>query len=167
MSSFKNATLAKIKAAWVDELGEDLEEDIWDSALLRVNDSSSCARLSIIQFKILHRIHCSKARLAEIYPNTDASCDRCRNTPADLTHMFWSCSALTSYWFAIFKTLSEALDMDLQPCAVMAIFGTTDGRYCTIRKRSLLLTLLARRRILLHWKSKNPASVSLWFNDLM
>ncbi|RCU34676.1 hypothetical protein DVA76_19385, partial [Acinetobacter baumannii] len=49
--------------------------------------------------------------------------------------MFWSCSALTSYWFAIFKTLSEALDIDLQPNAVMAIFGTTDRRYYTIRKR--------------------------------
>ena len=40
--SCRNTTLAKIKADWVDELGEDLEGDIWDSALLRVNGSTCC-----------------------------------------------------------------------------------------------------------------------------
>ena len=87
ITSFKYTTLAKIRADWVDELGEDLEEDIWEGTLLRINDSTSCAKLIIIQFKILHRIHYSKAKLAKIYPGTDASCDSCRNTPADLTHI--------------------------------------------------------------------------------
>ena len=89
VTSFKNTTLGKIRADWEDELGEVLEENIWESALVRVNNSSSCAKLNIIQFKILHHIQYSKARLAKIYPNIDASCDRCRNTPADLTHMFY------------------------------------------------------------------------------
>ena len=51
ITSFKYTTLAKIRADWVDELGEDLEEGHWESALLRVNDSTSCANLSIIQFQ--------------------------------------------------------------------------------------------------------------------
>lgn len=126
--------------------------------------------MNIIQFKILHRVHYSKVRLAKIYPNIDANCDRCRNAPADLTHMFWSCPALSSFWSIIFKTLSEALHIDLQPNATMAIFGTTDRQYTTFRKNYkniiAFTTLLARRRILLHWKSKNPPKVSLWFSDL-
>ena len=124
----------KIRADWEDELGEVLEEDIWESALLRVNNSSTCAKLNILQFKILHHIHYSKARLAKIYPNIDASCDRCQNTPADLTHMFWSCPALATYWSTIFKMLSEALNIDLQPNAAKAIFGTLDRRQTTLRK---------------------------------
>lgn len=88
ISSFRNTTLEKIRADWVVELGEDLEDDIWESVLLRVNNSTSCAKLSIIQFKVLQRIHYSKARLAKIYPNTNAHCDRCQNSPADRTHMF-------------------------------------------------------------------------------
>lgn len=170
ITSFKNTTLAKIRADWVDELGENLEEDVWESALLRVNDSTSCAKLSIIQFKILHRIHYSKVRLARMFPNIDASCDRCRNTPADLTHMFWSCPTLATYWSTIFKTLSEALNIDLQPSATMAIFGITEKRHTTLRKsyKNIIAftTLLARRRLLLHWKSKNPPKVSMWLRDL-
>lgn len=53
----------------------------------------------------------------------------------------------------------------------MAIFGIAGRQYTTFRKsyKNIIAftTLLARRRILvLHWKSKNPAKVSLWFSDL-
>lgn len=36
VSSFENASLSKIRADWVDEIGENLEE-MWERALLRVN----------------------------------------------------------------------------------------------------------------------------------
>lgn len=39
-SSLRNTTLAKIRADWVVELGEDLEEDTWECALLQVNNST-------------------------------------------------------------------------------------------------------------------------------
>ena len=171
IASLKTITIAKIRADWADELGEDMEDDMWNCALLRVNDSTSCAKLSIIQFKVLHRTHFSKARLAKIYPDSDASCNRCHHTPANLTHMFWSCPALVTYWSMIFKTLSEALNTDFQPNAAAAIFGITDRRHSIVRKsyKNILafVTLLARRRILLHWKSKNPPKASLWMCDLM
>lgn len=48
IASFKSITLAKIRAGWADEMGEDLEDGTWESALLRVNNSTSCAKLSII-----------------------------------------------------------------------------------------------------------------------
>lgn len=148
----------------------DLEEETWESALLRVNNSTFCAKLTIIQFKILHRIHYSKARLAKIFPNIDASCERCRNPSADLIHMFWSCPTLKAYWSTIFNTLSEALNVELQPNAAMGIFGVTDRGHRTLRKSHkniiAFTTLLARRRILLHWKSKKPPKAALWFSDL-
>lgn len=169
--SLKNKPLVKIRGDWVDELGEDIDDDMWNNALQRVNDSSSCAKLSVIQFKVVHRAHFSKARLSKIYPNVSASCDRCHNAPANLTHMFWSCPGLAPYWSVIFETLSKALNIDLQPSAVAAIFGVVDGRHYTITKEHkniiAFTTLLARRRILLHWKSKNPPKVSLWLSDLM
>lgn len=127
-----NTTQAKISADWVGELGEDLKEDTWENALLRVNYSTSCIKLNFIQFEILHRVHFSKVKLAQIYSNIDANCDRCRNSPVGLSHMFWSCPALTTFWATIFKMLSKALNIDLQPNASMAIFGVT-GTICNIR----------------------------------
>lgn len=156
VTALKNTTLVRIRAAWMDELGQDVEDDIWNCILQRVNDSTSCAKLNIIQFKVLHRAHFSKARLVKIYPYSDASCDRCNSTPANLTHMFCSCPALSTYWSVIFKTLSEALNIDLHPNALSAIFGVTVREQSAIRKSPkniiAFTTLLARRRILLHWK---------------
>ncbi len=81
-------------------------------------------RLGLIQFKVLHRVHSSKARLAGMYPGLDAACDRCYFSPADLTHMLWSCPSLDNYWALVFKTISEALGETLRSCTIIAIHGT-------------------------------------------
>ena len=44
----------KIKTAWEKELGTEISEDVWTKALTRVNNSTSCARLGLIQFKVVH-----------------------------------------------------------------------------------------------------------------
>lgn len=80
--SFRNTTVAKIRADWAVEVGEDLKEDTWECFYLRVN-STSCVKLNIIQFKILHRFHYSKSRLPDIDPKIDANCDRYQNSSAD------------------------------------------------------------------------------------
>ena len=50
---------------------------------------TSCACLcSLIQFKVLHSTHFSKAKLAEIYPGVDDRCNRCGFAPADHSHVF-------------------------------------------------------------------------------
>ncbi len=68
-------------------------DDFWEKALRAVNSSSSCIRLDLIQFKVLHRIHYSKARRAKLDPGrSDEGGNRClqtSQTPCDLTHMFW------------------------------------------------------------------------------
>ena len=115
LMSLGDQSLNKFKSRWEDELGIDLPEEYWAKALKRVNSSSSCARLGLIQFKVLHRVHLSKARLASIYPGTDASCDKCSFSPANLVHSFWSCPQLSGYWAIVFKTLSEALGVMLEP----------------------------------------------------
>lgn len=95
----------------------------------------------------------------KLFPNSNASCGRCHNTPPNLTHMFWSRPALTTYWSMIFKSLLNALVINFKPNATTAIFGITVGEYSIYRKsrKSIIAftTLLTCRRILLHWKSKH------------
>ena len=75
--TLKNTSIDKIKTEWIGELGIDISKDTWDKAVDRINRTSSCARLSLIQMKVFYRIHYSKTKLAKIYPNTDETCDRC------------------------------------------------------------------------------------------
>lgn len=81
--SLKTMTLNTIRAAWEEELGMEISDQVWIAALDRLNDTTTCARLSLIQFKILHCIHYSKAKLAKIYPDVDKQCDPCHLDKSD------------------------------------------------------------------------------------
>ncbi len=85
--------------------------------------------------------------------------------------MFWACPRLFAYWiFTIFKILSEAYSKDIRPSFEMAVFGvpeqgTVMSKNC--QDACAFVCLLARRRILLDWKSSKPPLVSLWLSDVM
>ena len=156
-----------IKTKWDEELGTVISDETWVRALSCVNGTSSCACLNLIQFKVLHRTHYRKVRLAKIYPEIDETCDRCRATNADLDHMFWSWSKLGEFWKSIFGILNVAFGLDLQPSPLVAIFGV-DAAIATGKKCFIAFaTLIARRRILLEWKSQLPPKASMWLSDMM
>ena len=162
----------KIKKDWEFELGKVIEDGIWEDALRRVNNSSSCARLNLIQLKVVHRIYFTNFKLSKIYPNVTDSCNRCHMSPAHMTHMFWSCPRLQGYWTTIFKHLSEAWNIEISPCAEMALFGVSVSPirqpFSKGTKQCLAFaSLLARRRILLEWKSSVAPKASVWLKDLM
>lgn len=96
------------------------------------------------------------------------ACDRCYQTPANLLHMFWSCPHLQHYWAHIFTTLSSVINLDLQPDPLLALFGVPPHGMKLPKLNAdfvAFLTLLARRRILLCWKSPSPPSYEAWIRD--
>ena len=88
--SFQKVSLDKIRTDWATELGMEISDAAWVCAQSRVNGTSSCARLNLIQFKVFHRIYYTKSKLSKIYPDIDDHCDRCNSTSADMAHMFWT-----------------------------------------------------------------------------
>lgn len=167
--SLNNHSTAKTKSAWERELGVDFTDDWWNEVIDSMRTTTSCARLALILFKVLHRVHFSKSRLAELYPDANDVCDRCHLSPCNLSHMFVQCPKLQKYWAFIFKTLSEILGADLRPCPLVAIFGVPESVTLNPIHRETIAfaTLLARRRILLQWKSALPPSTAQWLKDLM
>lgn len=123
-----------------------------------------------MQCKIVHRIHFTKLRLSNIYKDVDPSCDRCSQTPANHTHMFWSCPSLQSYWTEIFKSLSDITGKNIEPTPLTALFGVSPTQaQLSVLEMDLVsfVTLLARRLILLRWKSSSPPSFSMWIKDVL
>ena len=163
--------IEKIKANWENDLQIKFSDQFWGEALEAVNSSSSCARLSLIQFKVLHRTHYSRAKLAKIYPDTvEDKCNRCSLSPCDLAHMFWLCPKLVGFWEGFFKTISEIFQIQISPSPHIAIFGRPEN-IDTMNKIQLNITaftsLIARRRILLQWRSSLPPSFKSWIGDVM
>ena len=135
-----------------------------------VNSSSICARLGVLQCKVVHRVHWSKSKLAHIYPDIDPKCDKCRQRPANLSHMFWSCPTHAPFWTCVFDSLSDITSANIQPSPLLALFGV-----CPIglslpsyfAELVAFLAMLARRAILLHWKNPFPPTHSQWIKDAL
>lgn len=163
-------TLQHLRQAWVEELGTEISEEQWEQALSCTHSASICARHGLIQFKIIHRLHWSRLKLSKVFPDVDPLCIRCKQAVASLSHMFWGCSELSTFWSKIFSTLSKALlkTIDLNP--LTAILGIVDQKVIkrqSERKVILFTCLLARRLILLNWKQAEPPTYVNWFRDVM
>ena len=170
ISCLRPESLNTIKARWEEDLGEEITEDTWDAILLRVHGSSICARHSLIQCKLLHRIYYTKARLSKIYDNVSAECDRCHQSPADLMHMFWLCPSIHNYWTEVFRTLSGVVGQVVEPTPFGALFGVFPLLPSLTKSEKDVLafiTLLARRLILLNWKSPTSPSHAHLIRDTL
>lgn len=123
-----------------------------------------------MQFKIVHRAHYSKSRLAKIYPNVTECCDRCSQAPCNLTHMFWSCLRLGEYWKSYFSAISVILEQVIEPSPQIAIFGIPEaGKNQSVRQANVIsfTSLIAHQRILLLWKRPLPPSLASLLRDTM
>lgn len=70
----------------------------------------------------------------------------------------------------IFKTLLGLLQVPFDPVASTALFGVMQDEVALPRTKAdfvAFLTLLARRLILLHWKSPSPPSHEVWIRGAL
>ncbi len=70
-----------LKKQWEEDFGSVVPETVWQSAV----EPSICVRHGLLQFKIIHRLHFSRSKLARIFPEIDPTCSRCHNTLNTLT----------------------------------------------------------------------------------
>lgn len=159
ITSLQETSPDRLRTEWAEELWMEISEAVWDCAQARVNGTSSCARLSLIQFKVFHRICYTKSKLSRIYSDVQDRCECCNSKPADMAHMFWTCPKLRDIWSSVCKTLNGAFDTEVKP-SDMAIFGVLINEIllATDKKNAFAFaSLLARRRIVLQWKSPDPS----------
>lgn len=159
-----------LKNKWETDLDESISDDTWHKVIQRIFSSSICLRHAVVQFKIVHRLHWSKVRLSKINPDMDPTCDRCRQDPATLLHMFWTCPKLYTFWKTIFETFTKIFGKAVEPSPLIALFGVTpEDTPLRWWETSMLTfcTFLARRLILFQWKDPIPPTYSRWIREIM
>jgi len=122
------------------------------------------------QFKIVHRLHWSKDRLSRIKTGIDPTCDRCRQAPATLLHMFWSCPTLCGFWHSIFEAFSGICGTAVHPSPLISLFGVAPvGVTFSGNQLGMMAfcSLLARRLILFKWKDAFPPTYGQWIGEVM
>ncbi len=155
----QSPSMRPLKALWEEELNLMLEENTWDLILARIQSSSINARHTLIQFKVVHRVHWSRTKLNKIFPDFDPTCLCCTTEPATLSHSFWSCPKLSDFWRKVFRCFSVIFSLPLDPNPLTALFGILPEsvNLNTLQADSVAFaTLLARQLILMNWKSAAP-----------
>ncbi len=108
------------------------------------------------------------SQLSIFFPDKNDACNRCKQAPADHVHMFWSCPRLVTFWSNVFDTLGKALNVELSPNPLTAVFGVLP--YTTysspIAQVVAFTTLLARRNILLKWRCATSPTHNRWIQDI-
>ena len=161
--------MAKIKTKWESELGLPIPDDIWQSSLEQVHGCSLNARHCLIQFKVIHRIHYSKVRLHNIYPDVSPICEKCELADADLLHSFALCTKLQDFWVDIFNLLSRIFEVQIQPDPMLVIFGVSEAlRTLNVAQQRLLSygLITAKKLILMEWKGKEVPTKRRWLTEL-
>lgn len=75
--------------------------------------------------------------------------------------MFWLCPRLKDFLAVVFKILSEAFDLDMQPSAEIAIFGVPGDGIAIVNKRKGAFAYATLLAILLKWKAVHPPKASV------
>ena len=157
--NISSPSLDEVRSRWEMDMGGKFSDESWEACLKLIHTSSPCARHGLIQLKIVLRAHLTNARLADMYPNMDPSCPRCKGQPADYIHMFWSCPKLSIFWTNIFDAYTKIFKKTVLPNPLCAIFGVMP-RPCLIKGNARTViaftSLIARRNILLCWKQQYP-----------
>ena len=170
MYTLRPVSLNLIKTQWEEDLGDEISDELWESILHRVHSSSICAKHGLIQCKIVHRIHWTRVKLSQIFPDVDPTCERCHSSPASLAHTLWSCPNLHEYWSKVFDILSDVLELTISPSPFTALFGVLPPTVPLSSYKAdfvAFITLVARRLILLRWKSSNAPSFSSLIKDIL
>lgn len=170
MYALRPVSLNLTKSQWEEDLGENISDEVWDSALHRVHSSSICARHGVIQCKIVHRIHWTRVKLSQFFPDVDPTCERCHLAPASLAHTLWFCPNLHGYWSKVFEMLSSVLEQTISPSPFIALFGVLPPTIPLSSYKAdfvAFITLIARRLILLRWKSANAPSFNSLIKDIL
>lgn len=116
-------------------MGFNIHENTWEECLRNIHTCSVNARHNLIQFKVIHRFHYSKSKFHKIYPTVSPLCNKCKTVDGTLFHSLWSCSKIQPFWKGIFKFLSEAHSINLEPEPSIGILGANSAfcnRYQTI-----------------------------------
>lgn len=155
--------LAKCRDTWsalvTDFGGEDWDE-MWDYPF----QTLVSARDRLIQFKLLHRVYYTPARIAGIYGAGAAECRRCTADNADFDHIFWQCQPIREFWKEVTHTIQKVLPVQVPVTVAVCLLGLVEEVTPRRAQRTMISLSLfyARKAILLCWKKRNPPTISFW-----
>lgn len=142
--------------AKVPDLGGEDWDDMWSfpfSYLVSERDQ-------FIQFKCLHKIYYTPAKLVKMYPETSAECWVCSHSLADFSHIFWHCLVAQEFWIAVVRYFTGITSVPVFMTVSTCLLGLAPTR--SQHTLLSLLLLYTHKVLILYWKKPITPSLSYW-----
>ena len=167
IQSDKNIHIPAIK--WEQDLSITPDADFWTQICKNMYAMTKNSNLQLIQYKILHRTHYTGQKLFKM-GFTSEICSHCtQNCPDTYLHATWLCAPINKFWKEITETLSRFLGSHIPLSPSLCLLGdlSTINLDQTNNRILLVALTIAKKTILMNWKSKNDIHLAHWKNLLI
>lgn len=154
---------------WEQDLSITPDADFWTQICKNIYLMTKNANLQLIQYKILHRTHYTGQKMFKM-GFTSETCAHCtQNCPDTYIHATWHCTPIEHFWKEVIGSLSDLMDCRIPLSPSLCLLGDTTTLTIDKTNHRLLLTSLtiAKKTILINWKSRNTIHLTHWKNLLI
>lgn len=153
---------------WNNDLTIPTNPTFWTEICNNIFSMTKNTNLQLIQYKIIYRAHITQRKMFKMgLVNTDV-CTQCTlgNTD-DYLHATWSCPPVYGFWSTVTEKLSTILSYKIPLSPSLCLLGNLqvlDNLPTKYRNPVLISLTIAKKVILLNWKSKSCLHINQWAN---
>uniref|UniRef100_A0A3B3I4T3 Reverse transcriptase domain-containing protein n=1 Tax=Oryzias latipes TaxID=8090 RepID=A0A3B3I4T3_ORYLA len=155
---------------WDADLSISTDESFWSELCLNTFKMTKNPNLQLIHFKTLHRIYYTGQRMFKMGLSNSDICQHCdSNLPDNYMHALWFCTPVQALWQQVCADLSVWLKVSITASPSLCVLGDmsaidVEGGLGSI----IFITLcIAKKTILINWKSKKNINISQHRNLLL
>ena len=166
-NSDKSISLPSVK--WECDLALTPNADFWNQICENTFSMSTNSNIQLIQYKIIHRFHFTGHRMFKMGLAQSDTCTHCsQNTPDTYLHATWNCTPVQQFWVDIISSLSNILGCPIPLSPSLCLLGdlSSFNHKMKINKPLLIALTIAKKTILINWKSKQAINIKHWKNLL-
>ncbi|XP_056403189.1 transmembrane protein 260 isoform X1 [Hyla sarda] len=158
----------KFETAWEEELHTTIARSDWLTAYVMCHKMSISCRAQETNYKILARWYRVPVLLHKFYPTVSDLCWRCGTETGTMSHIWWSCPSLTTFWSTVIDRIALVTGVTYpnDPKGLLLSIIPT-SRKSPARLLANMMLMAARSVIPKKWKNCAPPTITDWYTEIL
>lgn len=155
--------MTALRLRWEVNRGKQWTDREWDTLLANATTVPRNAKFKLTQRYITQRAYLSPDKLNKYFHTNTAACPGCLQIDADLLHMLWFCTSISTYWQEVIAALEICINKTITrtwEVCILGLYPRSKKNRATSRFTDLGL-VVAKRLITKRWKHTDPPVVKI------
>ena len=158
-----------LKKIWEKDLNVVIDQETWTTICAKVNLSSLSPRILEHNYKFIFKTYLTPVCLNKMSSDYSPLCNRCKLALGTYPHMFWFCPKIKPFWQLIHNQIEKILKVKLRKSPLLYLLGADPNVIMSSAHRKLfdLFRFVAKKCILILWKTDDTPSEHMWMAQIM